>query len=160
MRRNISSKSPVSWLALSILLAPAIGLFLPAPGAAQSASGPVIYLDQAWSEADREWYYHFSQGSAVMSYDIFLNLELADSQELVRSDANSERYGLIPEAANPQYNPDGLPIGVSKTVIAAPHWKGEETGEFAGMTCAALSRRGVGVQGQAYSHRRWRRQQV
>ena len=137
MRRNISSKSPVSWFALSILLAPAIGLFLPAPAAAQSASGPVIYLDQAWSEADREWYYHFSQGSAVMSYDIFLNLELANSQELVRSDANSERYGLIPEAANPQYNPDGLPIGVSKTVIAAPHWKGEETGEFAGMTCAA-----------------------
>ena len=137
MRRNIKSKSPVSWLALSILLAPAIGLFLPAPAAAQSASGPVIYLDQAWSEADREWYYHFSQGSAVISYDIFLNLELANSQELVRSDANSERYGLIPEAANPQYNPDGLPIGVSKTVIAAPHWKGEETGEFAGMTCAA-----------------------
>ncbi|MFZ0206796.1 MAG: di-heme-cytochrome C peroxidase [Roseiarcus sp.] len=137
MRRNISSRSPVSWLALSILLAAAIGVFLPAPAAAQSASGPVIYLDQAWSEADREWYYHFSQGSAVMSYDIFLTLELADSQELVRSDANSERYGLIPEAANPQYNPDGLPIGVSKTVIAAPHWKGEETGEFAGMTCAA-----------------------
>ena len=137
MRRNISLRSPVSWLALSILLAPAIGLFLPAPSAAQSASGPVIYLDQAWSEADREWYYHFSQGSAVISYDIFLNLELADSQELLRSDANSERYGLIPEAANPQYNPDGLPIGVSKTVITAPHWKGEETGEFAGMTCAA-----------------------
>ena len=137
MRRNIKSKSPVSWLALSILLAPAIGLFLPAPAAAQSVSGPVIYLDQAWSEADREWYYHFSQGSAVISYDIFLNLELANSRELVRSDANSERYGLIPEAANPQYNPDGLPIGVSKTVITAPHWKGEETGEFAGMTCAA-----------------------
>ena len=96
-----------------------------------------MYLDQAWSEADREWYYHFSQGSAVMSYDIFLNLELANSQELVRSDANSERYGLIPEAANPQYNPDGLPIGVSKTVIATPRWKNEETGEFAGMTCAA-----------------------
>ena len=68
----------------------------PAPGAAQSTSSPVIYLDQAWSEADREWYYHFSQGSAVISYDIFLNLELANSQELVRSNTNSERYGLSP----------------------------------------------------------------
>jgi len=137
MRRNISSKSPVSWLALSILLAPAIGQLPPAPAAAQSANGPIIYLDQAWSEADREWYYHFSQGSAVMSYDISLNLEVAGSQELFRSDANSERFGLIPEAANPQYNPDGLPIGISKTVIATPSWKGEETGEFAGLTCAA-----------------------
>jgi hypothetical protein len=28
-----------------------------------------------------------------MSYDIFQNLELADSQELFRSDASMERYG-------------------------------------------------------------------
>src|SRR5271170_5171482 len=148
MRRNISVPSTLTSLALSIALAPTLGLFLSAPTAAQSTDLPVrpaaqssdhavVYLDQAWSQADREWYYHFSQGSAVMSYDIFLNLELADSQELVRSDANSERFGLIPEAANPQYNPDGLPIGASKTVIATPRWKGEETGEFAGMTCAA-----------------------
>src|SRR5277367_437130 len=117
MRRNISSKSPVSWLALSILLAPAIGQLPPAPAAAQSANGPIIYLDQAWSEADREWYYHFSQGSAVMSYDISLNLEVAGSQELFRSDANSERFGLIPEAANPQYNPD-LNLGLSRPIRA------------------------------------------
>jgi hypothetical protein len=31
---------------------------------------------------DREWYYHFSQGSAAIHYDIFLNLEVAGSQEL------------------------------------------------------------------------------
>ena len=54
-------------------------------------------------------YYHISQGSSVMPYDIFLNLEAADSQELFRSDANSERYGLTPDPANPQWNPDGLP---------------------------------------------------
>ena len=37
-----------------------------------------------------------------MPYDIFLNLEAAGSQELFRSDANSERYGLTPDPANPQ----------------------------------------------------------
>ena len=41
-----------------------IGLFcalglLAGPAAPQSAPGPVIYLDQAWSQADRQWYYHF-----------------------------------------------------------------------------------------------------
>ena len=51
-----------------------------------------------------------------MSYDIFLNLEVAGSQELFRSDANSDRYGLITQPANPRTNPDGLPIGLSKTV--------------------------------------------
>ena len=83
-----------------------------------AASQPVIYLNQAWSQEDREWYYNFSQGSAVISYDIFLNLEVAGSQDLFRSDANSERYGLVPQAANPRSNPDGLPIGLGKTTVA------------------------------------------
>ena len=30
---------------------------------------------------------------------------------------HSERYGLIPQAANPRFNPDGLPIGISKTTL-------------------------------------------
>ena len=46
-------------------------------GAAQASRERVIYLDQGWSQEDREWYYHFSQGSAVLSYDVYLNLEVA-----------------------------------------------------------------------------------
>jgi hypothetical protein len=100
---------------------------------ADGAQGNVIYLDQGWSQADRDTYYQISQGSAVMSYDIFLNLEVADSQDLFRSDANSERFGLTPQAANPQTNPDGLPVGLSKTVINGGKWQGT----FVGMNCAA-----------------------
>ncbi len=59
-----------------------------------------------------------------MSYDIFLNLEVAGGQELVRSDATSERFGLIPQAANPRTNPDALPIGLTKTVMTEGRWKG------------------------------------
>jgi hypothetical protein len=91
---------------------------------AQRAKEPISYLNQAWSQGDRDWYYHFSQGSAVVSYDIFLNLEVADGQELFRSDANSERYGLITQPAGSPYNPDGLPIGISKTVISTAQWPG------------------------------------
>lgn len=114
-----------------------IGILRCAPVVAQPANEPVVYLNQAWSQDDRDWYYHFSQGSAVVAYDIFLNLEVAGGQELFRSDANSERYGLITQPKGSPYNPDGLPIGISKTVISAPQWPGEETGEFAGLTCAA-----------------------
>ncbi|HEY4405112.1 MAG TPA: di-heme-cytochrome C peroxidase [Xanthobacteraceae bacterium] len=118
--------------ALALVCATAFGL---SPAAAQSPSNDVIFLNQAWSQDDREWYYNFSQGSAVLSYDIFLNLEVAGSQELFRSDANSVRYGLLPEPAN-TYNPDGLPIGISKTTVATPvgAWP---AGEYAGLTCAA-----------------------
>lgn len=100
---------------------------------AQTAGEPVIYLDQGWSQADREMYYQTSQGSAALSYDIYLNLELAGSQELFRSDANSERLGLTVQSANPRTNPDALPVGVTKTVITEAEWKGT----YAGLTCAA-----------------------
>jgi len=83
-----------------------------APAAAQSASAPVVYLNQGWSQADREMYYQISQGSVVMSYDIFLQLEAAGSQDLFRSEANSDRYGLVSQPANPLTNPDGLPIAI------------------------------------------------
>ncbi len=61
----------------------------------------MVFLDQGWTPAERAWYYQVSQGSAVMSYDLFLNLEMAGSQELFRSDANSDRFGLITQAADP-----------------------------------------------------------
>ena len=123
-----------SLLALSAAV-PASAQQVVAPAAAQAASESVVYLNQAWSQDDREWYYHFSQGSAVLSYDIFLNLENADSQGLFRSGLNNARYGLIPDGASP-YNPDGLPIGISKTTVATPI-KGWPAGDYAGVTCAA-----------------------
>src|ERR1700720_3960126 len=83
-------------------------------GAPQTSSEPIIYLNQGWSKEDRDWYYHFSQGSAFLSYDIYLNLEVAGGQDLLRSGA---RYGLLAEPAN-AYNPDGLPVGISKTTVA------------------------------------------
>lgn len=130
-----SNRPPgVRFLPEALILLSTVGsVSLSAPAAAQDHS--VTYLNQAWSPDDREWYYHFSQGSAVLSYDIFLNLEVAGSQELFRSDANSVRYGLIPEAAN-WANPDGLPIGISKTTVATPI-RGWSAGDYAGPTCAA-----------------------
>ena len=61
----------------------------------------VILLDQAWSKEDREWYYNFSQGSAVISYDLFLNIEAADSQDLFRNGLSGPRYGLVPQPVSP-----------------------------------------------------------
>ena len=55
----------------------------------------VVFLDQGWSDEDRLRYYYTSQGSAAIPYDIFLNLETADSRELFRSDENVATYGLL-----------------------------------------------------------------
>ena len=73
--------------------------------AAQTSKEQVVYLDQGWSQAIREDYYQISQGSAIISYDVFLNLEVANSQELFRSDTNNDRYGLTSQSANPRDQP-------------------------------------------------------
>jgi len=104
------------------------------PARAQTSDN-VINLNQAWSKEDHEWYWHFSQGSAVLGYDLFLNLEVAGGQDLFRADANLARYGLIPDSVN-YMNPDALPIGISKQTVATPI-KGWPPGDYVGMTCAA-----------------------
>jgi mono/diheme cytochrome c family protein len=116
----------------------------PSPALAQTPDDGVIYLDQAWSQEDREMYYNISQGSAAVSYDVFLNLEVAGSEELFASDANSLRYGLVPQAPNPRTNPDGLPIGIARTVVEA----GPQEGVMAGLTCAACHNAELNYQGQ------------
>ena len=128
MQRNKIAFWGIASLVVLLSVAYAFWHLRPVRAAAQASKDQVIYLDQGWSKEVREGYYHISQGSSVMPYDIFLNLEAADSQELFRSDANSERYGLTPDPANPQWNPDGLPIGLGKTVTTEGPWKGEDVG--------------------------------
>jgi hypothetical protein len=118
----------IALLAVTLSCAYVVGLLTPKPADAASSTNPVTYLDQAWSKADRDTFYWIPQGSVMMSYDIFMNLEVADSQALFRSDANVERYGLIPSPPDPTGNPDGLPVGVTKEVIAEGRWKGVDVG--------------------------------
>ena len=146
MRRSRVVVGGISLIAVLLVGAYAsVHLRLVRAAAAQaSTTDQVIFLKQGWSPEIREGYYHISQGSTVMPYDIFLNLEVAGSQELFRSDANSERYGLTPDAANPKWNPDGLPIGLSKTVTPDGPWKGEDVG----LNCAACHNTELFYQGK------------
>ena len=106
----------VRLIALPALLFTSSTLGCVAQGA--SAYDKVVFLDQGWSQDDRLLYYNTSQGSAALSYDIFLNLEMADSQELLRSNENAIRYGLTPQPPDPIYNPDGLPLGIARIRIS------------------------------------------
>jgi processive rubber oxygenase RoxA-like protein len=133
MQRNKVILLGVTSLIASLSCGYSLMHFRSVHAAAQAPTSPVIFLDQGWSKEVREGYYHISQGSTVIPYDIFLNLEAAGGQELFRSDANSERFGLTPDPADPETNPDGLPVGLSKTVTTDGPWKGEDVG----LTCAA-----------------------
>lgn len=97
-----------------------------APRPAQPAA--VTFLDQGWTEAERQTYYHTTQGTRVIPYSWFLALEQPLSREPFLTDAMVTRFGLLPDH-NTGNNPDQLPVGLVKEV--------EPEGEFISVTCAA-----------------------
>lgn len=128
------------------IIASGITLFGCGSGSDNSAPAPskVTYLNQAWSEQDRADYYWLSQGSALISYDIYLALKLADSNELFNSATFADRVGLLIEEADAKNNPDNLPIGVTKTVVSS----GQFAGTYMGLTCAACHTSQLQYQGK------------
>ncbi len=65
------------------------------------------------SDADLDRFYHLSQGSQVMPYDWFINLEQGDSTEKLTGDRFMSRFRFIPSRKS-EVNPDGLQIGFAK----------------------------------------------
>jgi hypothetical protein len=129
---------PLTWpkrlLSSAIACSASTAVFVTSPLAqVRSAHSNVVLLDQGWSDEDRMRYYYTSQGAAAMAYDIFLHLEVANSEELFRADKSTSGYGLIPQPADPKYNPDALPIGLTKAIVPEGRWKGE----WVGLGCAA-----------------------
>lgn len=100
----------------------------------------VVYPEQNWSAADSLWFYTITQGSNLIPYDIFLHLEMPDSEQLFRGDDNINRLRYLPQKAS-FANPDGLPVG----------WvKDEHAGQdYIGFTCAACHTSQVNYQGVA-----------
>ncbi|TQV85735.1 hypothetical protein FKG94_02515 [Exilibacterium tricleocarpae] len=109
------------WHALALLLAGAVTLSNCSVWSgddyadARPAEGlPWWEVSQGWSDTQRKQFWFMDQGSRLLPYDWFLHLELEDSTQLLRADANIERLGYIPAPADPTWNPDGLPIGLAK----------------------------------------------
>jgi hypothetical protein len=107
--------------------------------AAANAVSPQ-YLNQSWSDTDRQWFYTTPQGSKLIRYDWALALERASDQTLFFSDGLA-RLGYLP---NPKSgtNPDGLPVGFVRD-------KGL-TVDHLGMTCAACHTNDLGYNGTTY----------
>lgn len=74
------------------------------------AIGQSIHLDQNWTEEERERFYFTAQGSQLIPFEWFLQLEQVDSAKLFRDDENIRRYGFL-SAPRSKLNPEGLPVG-------------------------------------------------
>lgn len=92
---------------------------------------PLHYLDQGWSDAERNQFYFTPQGSYLIPYKWYLALEQSRNKKPFNDAKHIARIGyLVDEQAYSTSNPDGLPIGFAKEPVS-----GDEA--WLGYTCAA-----------------------
>ncbi len=123
--------------------------FLPpfAPSGLRSLLPPVLpeprppaaahWLEQNWTDEDRLWFHHASQGTATfpVPYAWFVALEqpgfgLIEAPGLLKDAGYLSRFGFIPSPQTGSAdNTDGLPVGFARAVTAAPH-------DQIGLTCS------------------------
>ncbi|SHF18838.1 hypothetical protein SAMN04487965_1582 [Microbulbifer donghaiensis] len=80
----------------------------------------VHYLNEGWSEQQRQSYYYTPQGTELlgMDYDWFVNLELPLSHELLASESNMRGWGFVvdPNQRPSAMNPGNLPVGLTRHI--------------------------------------------
>lgn len=113
------------------LLGIALAGTAPVPAVASAKPANTVYLEQNWTDAERNQFYFTPQGSYLIPYKWFLALEEVKNPKAFNSAKHISRFGYLPDddAFTPS-NPDGLPVGFAKEPIA----NGEP---WLGYTCAA-----------------------
>jgi hypothetical protein len=117
-------------------------IFLTGVGSSVGMAEPT-FLNQNWSEADRQWFYTTSQGSQMMPYSWFQALEEAGNQRQFIADGLT-RFGYLPNPARPDNpDPDGLPVGFVKDTTFGGR-------AYVGMTCAACHTNQITYEGATF----------
>ena len=114
-----------------LLAAAASCLFVTSCSSYKPVSKKGDALAQGWSYAESKEFWFTSQGSMLVPYAWFLNLEQPGSQTKFRDDVNMDRLRFLPAEQDGQWNPDALPIGFTKEKTRSGNW------EMMGLTCAA-----------------------
>lgn len=111
------------------------------PAAAQTQRGiapetghTIQILSQNWDDAEAAWFYSVPQGSWLLRYEWFINLEQAKSQVLFREPAHFQSLGYLARNPDPTSNPHGLAVGFVRDDQLLPAGGVES---YVGMTCAA-----------------------
>ena len=81
-----------------------------------------VYLNQHWSQAERDIYYYTPQGTSVpqganlgaLRYSWFINLEMPLSDQRFADPSNMRRFKFIVDPVASEANPDHLPVGFTR----------------------------------------------
>ncbi len=118
-------------------------------GTFEGAFDVEVLLPQNWNCEERQEFWFTDQGSQIIPYAWFLNLEQAGSQDKFSDPANMNRYRYLPQKPT-ALNPDGLPIGFTRGNAKANKKYGEISKAWLGMTCAACHTGQVEFDGAKY----------
>ena len=96
----------------------------------------LTYLDQGWRPAETLWFYFADQGSILMPYSTFVNLEQPESDQPFLQPEHLSRFRVLPQRKTPN-NPDALPVGFARHE------------DQVGLTCAACHTTQINYRGTA-----------
>jgi hypothetical protein len=125
----------------NVLLAAFLPCLFFAAKPARPAPDKITYLNQGWTDAERQQFYYLAQGSEIMPYAWFLALEQPWNDKPFRDAKHIESFRYLPNDAN-ESNPDGLPVGFTKG-------KGPGGEMWFGLTCAACHTGQVNYKGHS-----------
>src|SRR6185312_7739749 len=113
------------------------GADTPCDPAAPPRAG-ITYLCQGWSADKAEWWYHVSQGTAIMPYAWFMALEQASGTAPFTAPDHLARLGFLPDPPSKD-NPDGLPVGFAARELDFPSTVPFKLykGKWIGFACSA-----------------------
>lgn len=117
----------------------ALGPIEPSTAKLLRTAAPTVYLDQGWTDEERQEFYHLSSGTTLLPYDWFVALE-TDIGDQPFSDA-VEPFGLLTDP-NTISNPDLLPVGLGQTSTLSTKER------MVGKTCAFCHTGQIHYQGQ------------
>src|SRR6266852_3438352 len=111
MTMSVLKKLTIGGLVTAVI---ALLVYLFFPGLPESVKVyDLVQLNKQWTPQERQWFYHTSQGSQLMPYTWFINLEQPDNEKLFIDPDHLTRFRVIPDV-NPENNPDRLPVGFAK----------------------------------------------
>ena len=82
----------------------------PTPQTSSGSAATAAWSQNGWSAAERAEYYHLSEGSELMPYELLANIISVKTGRSFLE--NMERFGFISDPASSS-NPHGLPIGLT-----------------------------------------------
>ena len=90
-------------------------------------------LSQNWTDAEASWFYNAAQGSYLLRYEWFINLEQAASEKPFRDASHFQSLGYLARTEDTD-NPQGLAVGFVRDDKPLPDGAVQS---YLGMTCAA-----------------------